>query len=384
MHDGTAARLEGPRPARAEERDDLIEMINYIFRTSRGLEPTIGIDWPHVYEPENFANVRVVFDPANGEKGKLVASTAVWTSDVTIGDRSLRVGGINCVGTLPEYRQHGLGSQVMAAAHQVMADLGCHVGLLSTGIANWYRRLGWEEAGMRRDYHFNRGNIMLLPPLAAGLRLRLVNVADLLHDDVEVARLLSLYHAASMGAARTPARFRQLIIARRGERAALAESASGAVAYLLLREQQIIEWAGAAEQVAGLVRACFEALDDHSASTTQRAADNRPASLRRLTLTTPGWPHPLVNLLDQRRIPFAQEYLGMLYLVNPQAILDAYGLSFLRLENSSEDYLLRDSTAEIRLNRRQLTKFIFGPERVSEMAAGHFPLPFWQWPIEMV
>ena len=57
-----SSSFEGPRPARLEERDDLIAMINYVFRVSVGREPTIGTDWSHVYAPANLANVSVVVE----------------------------------------------------------------------------------------------------------------------------------------------------------------------------------------------------------------------------------------------------------------------------------------------------------------------------------
>ena len=36
------------------------------------------------------------------------------------------------------------------------------------------------------------------------------------------------------------------------------------------------------------------------------------------------------------------------------------------------------------VDRRQLTKLLFGPERISPLAAEHLPLRFWQWGLEMV
>jgi predicted acetyltransferase len=405
----STVNLDGPRPAHLDERDELLAMVNDVFRVSVGRAPTIASDWPHVYAPQNLANVLVVTDRAAGAAGKIVASTGVWASDVVIGDVRLRVGGINCVGTLPDYRRHGLGSLVMAAAQQRMRDLGCQVGLLGTGIMNWYRRMGWEDGGMQRAYRLNRGNIGLLPPLRAELKSHSVplNQEESAPADDLLGRLVQLHHDQRMGALRDVARFRQLLTARRIERIVWAESktegAGVPLAYVLLHEHEVVEWAGAAGDVAGLVRATFEALDDPTASTSRRipdtptttlagSANREPRPLRTLLLDTPGWQHPLVNLLDAARIPYESDYVGMLYVVEPQAILDAYGLAEVRVETAEEvagesgnvRFRLTAGEDHITLDRRQLTKLFFGPERISDVAAKHFPLPFWQWGLERV
>lgn len=379
--------FDGPRPARLDERAKLLAMINEVFRTSQGRAPTIELDWGHVYEPENLANVMVVSDPA--AEDKIVASTAVWVSEVTINDVRLRVGGINCVGTLSDYRRHGFGSQVMMAAQQRMAALQCHVGLLSTGITNWYRRLGWEEAGSQCAYRLNRGNIALLPPLRVGLTMRVIDARQESLDAELGAHLVRLHHNGRLGAARTVSRFLQLTRARAVEHVVVAEAAGVPVAYLLVREATIIEWAGAAEDVAGLARAYFEHVDDPNISTSQRGSDGRPAFLRTLTLHTPGWQHELPMLLNALRIPYSIEYVGMIYLIDPQAILEAYArsderLAGVRVQREGDGFVLHDRDHALRVDRQQLTKLFFGPERVSATLSPAFPLPFWQWILERV
>lgn len=379
----TGNALDGPRPARSDELDALIAMLNHVFRTSVGREPTVASDWAHVFAPDNLANIMVVSDG-----GKPVASTGVWACDVVMGDGQLRVGGINLVGTLPEYRRFGLGSQVMAAAHQTMRRLGCQVGLLSTGITNWYRRMGWEEAGSVRSYRLNRGNIATLPLLPAATTVRTVHLGSPVQGDADVvAAIVALHARQRMGATRTVERFRQLAMARQVEHVVLAENEGGPVAYLLLHDHAVVEWAGEARVVAGLVRATFEASDDPTASTSTRAHDGGSVSLRAMTLRAPGFPHPLVELLDEVRLPYHTDYLGMLYLVDPQAILDAYGLTSVQLRAEGSEFVLRDSGGSgvgVRFDQRQLTKLFFGPERVSNFAADRFPLPFWQWGLEKV
>jgi hypothetical protein len=279
-----------------------------------------------------------------------------------------------------------------------MRELGCQVGLLSTGITNWYRRLGWEEAGIPRAYRLNRGNIGLLPLLRPGVTMRLVECRDEGIDQAlapeSAAELVRLQHNERLGATRTVAGFCQLATARQVERVVLAEAAGAPVAYLLLRENMVVEWAGAAEDVVALARATFETLDDPATSTTQRGHDGAPLFLRTLMFQGSGWHHPVMNLFNARRIPYSVEYLGMLYLVDPQAILDAYARADARLasvqlaqpdnEQAGDRFVLRCGDTTLTLDRRLLTKLFFGPERVSDGTGDLFPLPFWQWSLERV
>ena len=269
-----------------------------------------------------------------------------------------------------------------------MRDLGCQVGLLSTGIPNWYRRMGWEEAGVVRSYRLNRGNIGLLPQLAVGQRYRFANL-ETGGEEAQVsteliAEMVRLYNEQRLGALRTEDSFRQLTTARQVQRVVLAEAEDGLQAYLLLHENGVVEWAGSAPNVAGLLRACFEELDDATLSTSQRSGEGRPLALRNLTLVAPGWGHPLVNLLDRMRIPYHSDYLGMLMIIDPQAILNAYGISSVQVEEVDEEFIVRSEQATLKLDRRLLTKLFFGPERISDFAADTFPLPFWQWGLEKV
>lgn len=176
----------------------------------------------------------------------------------------------------------------------------------------------------------------------------------------------------------------RLFLARRPTRILLAEEDGRPSAYVLLRDDQIIDWAGSAADVAGLVRACFDRLDDPALSTSARAADGRALGSQQLSVVTPAVGHPLTALLTQLGIPVQVDYAGMLYLIAPGAILRAFGHHAIQVQEDHGSFTLSRGRERTQLSRNQLAKLFFGPERVAGFAEDIFPLTFWQWRLERV
>ena len=79
----------------------------------------------------------------------------------------------------------------------------------------------------------------------------------------------------------------------------------------------------------------------------------------------------------------------MLLLIDPQGVLDAYGvdraaLEITPLDEAAGTFTVRVGTEVLTLDRGQLTKLLFGPERLVQGTEGLLPLPFWQWRLEQV
>lgn len=366
-----ASRFDGPRPARPEEREEVLDVVNQVHRVSKGRRPSVGDDYPHVYGPANIVNALVVRD-----EGRVACSVGVWINEIEMGSVRLRVGGINCLATLPEYRRRGLGNALMRASHEHLRASGCHVGLLGTAITNWYRGLGWERAGTKRIYTIDAGNVDLLPPLPSEVTMR--------RTDVEtVGRVLNIREADHLGGRRDPAMFEAIGKARGRPDVVLAETSGRPVAYLLARQRDIMEWGGPAPLVAALLQAWYQTTHRSEASTSARDPDGM-ANEQALSVPTPATGHGLMPRLDELRIPFNAGCLRMMYLVDPAAILRAYGVPEVDVREDGEWFILKRGAETAALSRPQLAKLFFGPERVSPFAADVFPLPFWQWPLEQV
>ena len=63
----------------------------------------------------------------------------------SVNGRSLRVGGPGCVGTLPEYRDRGIGLIMVRNVTQLLKDEGFDYSYIHyTAVAGWYEKLGYK------------------------------------------------------------------------------------------------------------------------------------------------------------------------------------------------------------------------------------------------
>lgn len=373
--------LDGPRPARPDEMESIIALANQVMRIGQGLEPTIATDYPFVYNSGNAENVTVVMDGS-----RTVSMVGSWINTVEIGDARLRSGGINCLATLPGYRGRGLATKVMNAAVEHMADAGCHIGRLTTDITNWYYRLGWENAGYLCTYRFNHSNVGILPGLPEAVEL----TYGAEFDENVVAAIVDLRRSDRLGGSRTADVMRELLDAGSdpnlmgNRRYVMAQRAGTPVAYCLDSDHGIVEWGGPADLVAGLVRTWFERRVGERGGNLLPESQAKVEESPELTLVAPGNGHPFLDLLRELGFPCQADYWGMLYIIAPRGILDAFGLTNISVAEEGGRFTLSRGDESVRVSRQELAKLLFGPERISDFADDGLPLMFWEWPLEHV
>ena len=374
-------QFDGPRTARSGELKSVLDTVNEVMRVAAGLKPTIATDYPMIYNEENLSNIMIIKD---GDR--VVSSVAVWPNTIEIGSTRLSVGGINCLVTLPEYRRQGLASQVMEAAHQLMTDRGCHVARLTTNIARWYNRLGWEAAGRFCTFEINQSNVILLRDLVENVTIRC------LHNDLEEATmtdLVNLHQSDRLGGVRSPGLMRTLLQAGSDPKVTpdtwivFADRKTEAAAYLIDRNGTVTEWGGPAELVSGLIRAWYFEREKNRIG-SNRPEDSNAEYTGKMWLTTPPSGHPLPQLLEQCSFPCRCDYWGMLYILDPRGILDAFGCGDISISKRDGYFILERGNDRVAVDRSGLTKLLFGPERVSCFAEDVLPFTFWEWPIEHV
>ena len=331
----------------------------------------MGWDYSHVYNQHNLENVRIV---CHG--GRPVASVGIYPTRVRTPRGTIGVGGINAVGTHPEYRRLGLATLTMQDAAARMREIGMHVGLLSTGITNWYRKLGWERAGRQRTFSFDRRNVTSLPEPAglAGL-----DVTDDWQPHLE--ELCALQQASGVGAVRTPEAF-ALLAARKASHVFVARRAGSVVAYATTSGTSLCEYAGAAEDVLALLRHAFGAIEDLPGRSTERRGPQQGQF--EMTVQTPAGSGDLPALLLDRGIPSALTYVGMLLILDPLRLFEALGIDATVELGPGGVWRVSHGGASLRLTQGELVKLVFGPERSPGFAPDLFPIDFYQWPTDRV
>lgn len=78
--------------------------------------------------------------------GKVVSFCLVEDKGVhNINGRELKIGGPGCVGTLPEYRNKGIGLTMVKKVTEILKAEGYDYSYIHfTGVAPWYEKLGYK------------------------------------------------------------------------------------------------------------------------------------------------------------------------------------------------------------------------------------------------
>ena len=360
--------IDGPRGCSEHELAQVVDVGNTVMRILAGKPANWGHSWPHVYCASNIDNVRLI-----KVENQVVSSMAIFTTEVRAGALTLKVGGINGVVTLPEFRRQGLAGLLLEDCHAKMLSDGCDIGLLHTNIHDWYRRFDWENGSRERVYNLDRGSIIYLPGLKD------VDIEEGVDEHLD--EVITLHDGEPYGARRERKLYR-ILFSRPRYRTYLARRDGGTIAYAVVARDRIVEYGGPAKTVAGLIREIFAQIDDPSASTS--TVDNRRVALTgHLRVTASPGGNGLGKYLEELGIPHQLAYLGMIRIINPAQLMNKIAPR-ITVEEKGEVIILDDGGERLERDRRGLVKFLFGPERVTSFADDVLPFPFYQWPADKV
>ena len=113
--------LEGPRACGPFELPGVLDLSNLVLRTLNtpagqpARQPSVGFDYPHVFNPHNLDNIRIF-----AHRGRVVCSVGIYPATVRTPRGDISTGGISLLVTHPDYRRRGLGARIMADAHRKM------------------------------------------------------------------------------------------------------------------------------------------------------------------------------------------------------------------------------------------------------------------------
>jgi len=126
------------RGATQEDLEEIVRLNAEVFSEyqQRRKYFELAISYDPYYRPE-FNRIAIV-------DGKIVSNVRIVHRRMRIGSSLVLMGGIADVSTLVPYRRRGLATALLKDALNYMREHGYVVSLLFTGIAPFYRRLGWE------------------------------------------------------------------------------------------------------------------------------------------------------------------------------------------------------------------------------------------------
>ena len=365
---------DGPRAPRPDEFDELVAQVNRVMREEVGAAPTYGEEWPRIYRLQNLENIRVL-----RVDGRIVSSAAIYPHEVRFGDARLRVAGITGVATDAAYRRRGFATRVMHACIERTAELGCHLSLLGSGVPSWYRKLGWEYAGLERKYRFSRGNRHLLPSSPA-LVMREA-------EDGDFEALAAIHAARALGGVRSADLLRSMWSPKPGAAvwAGLRDGETGA--YLRVRGTSVTEYGGPAELVLPMLARLLESWDDPAIPTSTRSIAERQVNTKptvHASLDAPWRPDDVTNALDTLGILRSAGYVRMIRIEDPQGLLRAYGRTDLNARADGDRIVVETENRTLRLSRTDAVKLFFGPERPVQPDVAGLPFAFHVWTADRV
>ena len=222
------------------------------------------------YEPQDRLVVKRGF--------RVISHVHLIRRAMRFGETSIPVGGLQWLGTLPEFRNEGLATRLVHEAEQRMLEDGALVGVTRTPVPRFFHRAGWSLCGR---HCFSQGKsrevLARIHTEHASRFAKRLNIRRWRH--VEMPALLRIYAQNTQTAhgplERTEAYWRWLIgrrafdsllVALDGpDKLELEEMLAPIVGYAVLRQEQVVELCTAPGHAAAgyqlLARACAEAIE---------------------------------------------------------------------------------------------------------------------------
>ena len=329
---------------------------------------------PRIYCLANLQNILVM-----RVDGRIVSSAAISPHTTRAGDVRLRIGRITGVTTDSAYRRRGYATRVMHACGERMAELGCELSLLGSGVPSWYRKLGWERGGVERSYQFSRGNRHLLPT-DSGLEMQPA-------EDADFEALAAIHAARVLGGVRSPGLLRAMWSPRPGAAIWVALRDGHVGAYLRVRSTSVTEYAGPAELVLPMLARLLESWDDPAVWTSTRSIEERRVNTKptvHASLDAPWRPDDVTETLDALGILRSASYVRMIRIEDPEGLVRAYGRTDLTAYADGDSIVVETADRKLRLSRTDAVKLFFGPERPVSPDVTGLPFVFLAWSADRV
>jgi predicted acetyltransferase len=358
--------MDGPRSPSSDELNRIVEFLDTHLR--QGNQWTISSEYPTAITPHNIHNMSIVT-----EDEKIISHAVLKTYVVKTPYTILKVGAIGSVVTDPEYRQQGLSTGNIKKCLNLASAQECDLAILWTDQFDFYRKLGFELAGFDFSYVFDSIN-----------EIKNKNLRFMTGNNIDPAALLRLYSQHTVHAVRTLEDFRQFLKIPNSNVYTAWDQNNTLLGYAVEGKgidlvNYIHEWSGQTEALLDL----FQYI--------------RNQKKQAITVMSPAHSQNLRNKLSEVAEVSHQGYLGMLKIINAEALFTKVKKVFLSegfekvvFEKQGSQYVFGFGTDLYTLeNESDMLRLIFGPLDIAKLdfvsketkqkISKILPLPLWIW-----
>lgn len=356
--------MEGPRPLHEHELEDFVSYLSGQLRPSHAW--SIAEEYPLAIQSANLNNVRVV-KSENGFLSAAVMKPLVIKSPAGL----FKAAAIGSVVTTPEHRNQGLSSRVLESCLESAVQHGCDFAILWTNLYDFYRKIGFELAGVE-----------VALSLPAGFSADGADLRFMTSNKVDPEAILRLYSQHTTGSVRTVEDIRKFLGIPNARVHTAWDSANRLQAYAVEGkgadlDGYVHEWGGGVSKLLPLLA---------------YANKTRP-----LNLIAPAHAQNLVRRLKELGATESRGILGMIKILNPPNFMmkikkyaRAFGQDEVVLEPRDGKYYMgyRENIFHTDATN-DLVKLVFGPLQASqlhpfdkattEVFEKIFPIPMWVW-----
>lgn len=289
--------MQGPRSPETHEWTQVVDFLDTNLRQNNNW--TIASEYPTAFSTNNIHNMSIIT-----EDEKIISHAVLKTLIIKSPYAIFKIGAIGSVFTDPNYRQKGHSRKNIQNCIEHAQEQGCDLVILWTDKFDFYRKLGFELAGY--DYSYLYENIT---------PIKNTNLRFMAGNNVDPAALLKLYSQHTVHAIRTQEDFRNflkipnsnLFTAWSPNNQLVAYAVEGKGADLI---NYVHEWSGQTDVLLDL----FQYIRTQKNET--------------ITIMTPAHATNLRNKINNVATLSHQGYLGMLKIVNKDALLNKIKKAF--------------------------------------------------------
>ena len=230
-------------------------LLNDIFRAGDDArDQDVLSDFPLVFTPENYGNCRVL-----ERDGRIVSHAAIFPCRFVLRKARLKMAVIVLVATSVEHRRCGYAARLMLDLRRTLHDETYDLGILWTGIADFYRKLGWQVVTPRGWFTDDlRTRPGLLERLASDSEPP--TSIERYEEKRHLSGVMRLHEAEAVRTRRSPHEYAALLALPR-IRVWVARRGKAFSSYVVIGQAKhgVIEYGGPADDVLHLIRHALQA-----------------------------------------------------------------------------------------------------------------------------